>query len=104
MQSLRDYEAFETVSELNEYIHSVLTQFDLKKTDRELVWLLSGHSVKVLGVCWLKVQTMADLLGKSYKTVQRALKRLKELGIIKRVEQFKPKSGGHSSNSILLPN
>ncbi|UDK98387.1 helix-turn-helix domain-containing protein [Lysinibacillus sphaericus] len=97
MQSLRDYEAFETVSELNEYIHNVLTQFDLKKTERELVWLLSGHSVKIKGVCWLKVQTMADMLGKSYKTIQRSLKRLKELGIIERVEQFRPARGGHSS-------
>lgn len=97
MQSLREFESFETVSELNEYIHNVLTQFDLKKTDRELVWLLSGHSVKVKGVCWLKVQTMADMLGKSYKTIQRSMKRLKELGIIERVEQFKPVQGGHSS-------
>jgi len=97
MQSLREYEVFETVSEFNEYINNVLTQFDLKKTDRELVWLLSGHSVKVLGVCWLKVQTMADMLGKSYKTIQRSLKRLKEMGIIERIEQFRPVQGGHSS-------
>lgn len=102
MQSLREFETFETVSELNEYIHNVLTQFDLKNTERELLLLLGRYSVKFVGVSFLKLDSMAELLGVSKRTIQRALKALGELGIIKRVRTIRPKRGGFGSSLTLI--
>nr|MDH3162331.1 helix-turn-helix domain-containing protein [Bacillus licheniformis] len=98
MQSLRDYETFETVSEMDEYISKVLAHFELKKTERELLWLLAGHSVKFIGVSFLKLDSMASALGVSKRTVQRALKVLGELGIINRVRTLRPVRGGFGAS------
>jgi DNA-binding Lrp family transcriptional regulator len=98
MQSLREFETFETVSEMDEYISKVLAHFELKKTERELLWLLAGHSVKFIGVSFLKLATMAEALKVSKKTVQRALKALSELGIINRVRTLRPVRGGFGAS------
>ncbi|KZR56953.1 helix-turn-helix domain-containing protein [Pseudobacillus badius] len=98
MQELRQYETFESVSEMDEYISKVFTHFELKKIERELLWLLAGHSVKFIGVSFLKLDTMAEALKVSKRTIQRALKALGELGIINRVRTIRPKRGGFGSS------
>ncbi|MEC1866730.1 helix-turn-helix domain-containing protein [Bacillus paralicheniformis] len=98
MQTLREFETFETVSEMDEYISKVLAHVELKKTERELLWLLAGHSVKFVGVSFLKLQSIADKLGVSKRTAQRALKALSELGIIKRVRTLRPSRGGFGAS------
>ncbi|WP_258870964.1 helix-turn-helix domain-containing protein, partial [Halobacillus trueperi] len=78
MEKLREFETFESVSEMDNFVSEVLVQVELNKTERELLWLLAGHSVKFIGVSFLKLTSMAEKLGKSKKTIQRALKTLSE--------------------------
>ncbi|MGI2718006.1 helix-turn-helix domain-containing protein [Bacillus cytotoxicus] len=98
MESLREYETFQSVSEMDEYINKVLAHIELKKTERELLWLLGGHSVKFIGVSFLKLDSMAQLLKVSKKTIQRALSKLQALGVIKRVRTIRPVKGGFGAS------
>ncbi len=104
MHSLREYAQFETLDALNEHISYILDTFDLNDTERSILWTLGGHSVKVLGVCWLKNSTLAEIVGKSVDTVKRALRKFVKLGIIKRIEQMRIKNGGNGASlTLLLP-
>lgn len=99
---LREYETFKTVKAMDSFICEALEAFELSETERKLLWLLAGHSCKFVGVSWLKVASMAKTLEVSSKTVQRALKHLKELGIIKRVRTIRPVSGGFGASLTII--
>ncbi|MGE1103401.1 helix-turn-helix domain-containing protein [Peribacillus simplex] len=102
MNQLRKYESFKSVSEMDKYVSKVLEVMELTELDRSLLRLLAGHSCKFVGVSFLKVQTMANKLGVSYKSVQRSLKRLKELEVIKRVRTLRVVSGGFGASITIL--
>ncbi|MFT4417054.1 transcriptional regulator [Fredinandcohnia humi] len=102
MKQLRQYETFESVSDMDNFIGEALEVLELVELDRKLLRLLAGHSCKFVGVSFLKVQTMADTLEVSYKTAQRALKRLKDIGIIQRVRQLRAVSGGFGSSLTII--
>jgi len=99
---LREYETFKTVKDMDSFISEALEALELSETERKLLWLLAGHSCKFVGVSWLKVTSMANALEVSSKTVQRALKHLKELGIIKRVRTIRPVSGGFGASLTII--
>ncbi|TCP28781.1 helix-turn-helix protein [Scopulibacillus darangshiensis] len=102
MESLREYSQFDTVKEMDEFISKVLAHFDLKKTERELLWIIAGHSCKFIGVSFLKLASMAKAMGVSKKTIQRALKALSELGIIKRIRTLRPVRGGFGASITVI--
>lgn len=102
MNELRKYQSFETVQGMDCFISDALEVLPLSKTERDVLWLLAGHSCKVIGVSWLKVQTIADALEVSYKTAQRALKRLKDFGIVKRVRTLRAVSGGFGASITII--
>lgn len=97
MEKIQRYQTHDSLEELNKTVTGWLGAHNWKETDREVLWLLSAHSLKVLGVSWLKTQSIADELGLSYKTIQRSLKRLQEAGAIKRIPAYRLKRGGYSS-------
>lgn len=102
MEKLRNYQVFESLEQLNEFTNEVIKTFDLNENTRKVFFELSKFSVKVFGVCWLKVQTLADQLELSYKTVQRCLKTLVGLGIIRRVVQMRVKNGGQGASLTIM--
>lgn len=102
MDKLRQYETFSSVDQMDEHISKVLAHFELSKNERELLWLLSGHSVKFVGVSFLKLDSMAKALEVSKKTIQRALKSLSDLGIIKRIRTIRPVRGGFGASLTLI--
>ncbi|MEZ0117137.1 UNVERIFIED_ORG: hypothetical protein ABRZ91_001094 [Heyndrickxia coagulans] len=71
---MREFETFNTLSELNKHVQFVLENVDLLERERSVFMLLSRYSVKFLGVSFLKVDTMAEILNVHKRTVQRALK------------------------------
>ncbi|EOP73118.1 hypothetical protein KOW_00528 [Bacillus cereus VDM006] len=102
MKELRSHQAFDSLDQLNEFTSKVLSQVEMNETDRNVFVMLSRYSVKVLGVCWLKVNTIAEALGVSYKTVQRSLARLVKKNIIKRVETMRAVSGGYGASITVM--
>ncbi|MYL30745.1 hypothetical protein GLW03_13005 [Halobacillus halophilus] len=105
MKELRKYEVFQSLGELNEFSSNVLERFDLNENTRRVFVLLTKYSVKIKGVSYLKVQTIASHLELSYKTVQRSLKKLGDLKIIQRVKQLRTVKGGlGASLTIMCPN
>ncbi|MDF9887662.1 putative transcriptional regulator [Bacillus sp. LEw-kw-24] len=97
MKELRKYQSFNSVAEMDNSISEYLSVYKLKESEYTVLWKIASYSCKFVGVSYLKVQTLADLVHYSKRTVQRSLKRLTELGIITRVESFKPVRGGHSA-------
>lgn len=97
MKELRKYQSFNSITEMDKTIDRTLKEYNLKDSERVILLRLSNYSCKFLGVSYLKNNTLADLTGYSKRTVQRALKRFSELGIITRIEQFKPVKGGYSA-------
>ncbi|MFF2339971.1 helix-turn-helix domain-containing protein [Bacillus mycoides] len=97
MKELRKYISFDSVAEMDKTIDLTLKEYDLKDSERVILLKLSNYSCKFIGVSYLKNNTLADLTGYSKRTVQRALKRFSELGIVTRIEQFKPVKGGYSA-------
>ena len=57
---------------------------------------LSDYANNKSGLCWPKMETLANTLGRSVRTVQRHLHLLKELGLIEFVERRR-QSGRFSS-------
>ncbi|MFB5660776.1 helix-turn-helix domain-containing protein [Alteribacillus sp. HJP-4] len=102
MNSLREYETFKTVSDVDSFASNALSYFALNKTERELLWLLAGHSVKFVGVSFLKLSSIAEALKVSKRTVQRALKLLIEYGVIKRVRTLRPVKGGFGASITII--
>ncbi|WP_026591417.1 helix-turn-helix domain-containing protein [Bacillus sp. UNC437CL72CviS29] len=97
MKELRQYESFQSVAEMDKTIDRTLKEYNLKDSERVILLKLSNYSCKFVGVSYLKNNTLADLTGYSKRTIQRALKRFSKLGIITRIEQFKPVKGGYSA-------
>src|SRR3954453_2342953 len=48
---------------------------------------LTDYANNKTGICWPKMETLAKILGRSVRTVQRHLNLLKELGLIEFVER-----------------
>ncbi|WIG43108.1 helix-turn-helix domain-containing protein [Bacillus toyonensis] len=97
MKELRKYESFKSVAEMDDTIDKALKEYKLKDSERAILIKLSQYSCKFVGVSYMKNQTLADSVGYSKRTVQRALKRLSELGIITRIEQKRAKTGGYGA-------
>ncbi|MES9699853.1 helix-turn-helix domain-containing protein [Bacillus sp. JJ927] len=102
MKELRKYQSFNSVPEMDKTISEYLSVYKLKESEYTVLWKLACYSCKFIGVSYLKVDSLADLTGYSKRTIQRALKCLSELGIITRINQFKPVKGGYSASITVI--
>ncbi|CAG9614919.1 hypothetical protein BACCIP111899_04152 [Bacillus rhizoplanae] len=97
MKELRQYESFKSVSEMDKAVEKALTEYDLKNSERTVLFKLAQYSCKFVGVSYLKNDTLAQAVGFSKRTIQRALKGLSKLGVITRIEQKRAKTGGYGA-------
>ncbi|MGN7305341.1 helix-turn-helix domain-containing protein [Bacillus subtilis] len=98
--------SFRSVDELNGAIrtHIYRNKSDLTPAAIEVLKVLSRHAVKTPGVAYLKLATIAELIGKHRVTVIRSIKRLINLGIIRKEIKYRPVSGGNGANMyVILP-
>lgn len=104
MNYLYEYSTFETVKEMDEAIseHIRRNNYELNKTDRDVLLTLSRYACKYKGVSHLKVATIAEIVGKSSITVRRALNKLVSLNIIEKVSFMRSKSGGNGANIYVI--
>lgn len=102
--TLENYKTFANVADLNEAIRLHLRehQYKLNETAIKTLEVVSRHAVKYPGAAWLKVDSLAKLIGKSAPTARRALALLERLGIIERVAFLRQKSGGNGANILRI--
>lgn len=104
MRYLSQHQSFQSVAALNEalYRHTCDHYFAMNETDRSVLKMLGRYAVKYVGVAHLKAATIAEAIGKSEKTVRRALCKLQGLGVIAKVKTLRQVSGGYGANLYVI--
>ncbi|MGG1014870.1 helix-turn-helix domain-containing protein [Bacillus subtilis] len=104
MHYLAEHQTFDSTAELNKavYEHIKRNTYDLNETDRSVLKTVARYAVKFSGAAHLKAETLAELIGKSVKTARRAINKLAELEILKKVSTTRKISGGCGANIIVI--
>ncbi|KMK93739.1 helix-turn-helix domain-containing protein [Rossellomorea marisflavi] len=104
MRYLSQHQSFQSVAALNEalYRHTCDHYFAMHETDRSVLKMLGRYAVKYVGVAHLKAATIAQSIGKSEKTVRRALSKLQGLGVIAKMKTLRQVSGGYGANLYVI--
>jgi len=96
---MKQLQSFETVAAMNEAIRGFLYTYkhELAPSAINVLKIVSRYACKIVGVAFLKVDTIAKLTESSKRTVQRALKTLESYGVIERKATMREKGGsGHN--------
>ncbi|MGI8372781.1 helix-turn-helix domain-containing protein [Priestia megaterium] len=96
---MKQLQSFENVATMNEAIRGFLYTYKHALTPSAINVLktVSRYACKIVGVAFLKVDTIAKLTESSKRTVQRALKTLESYGVIERKATMREKGGsGHN--------
>ncbi|MHB0799050.1 helix-turn-helix domain-containing protein [Bacillus thuringiensis] len=108
-ESLHNLSSFKDVEELNKVVRTYrdVIRTSVKRVDVQarlitLLDILKRHSCKYVGVSFLCKNSIADMIGVSYKTVQRLMKKLVDLEMIKQVAMKRKKDMLQTSNAIII--
>ncbi|MGH0791826.1 helix-turn-helix domain-containing protein [Bacillus cereus] len=108
-EAFHNLSSFNDVEELNKTIRAYRDsiRMSVKRVDVQaklitLLELLKRHSCKYVGVSFLCKNSIADMMAVSYKTVQRLMKKLVDLGMIKQVAMKRKKDMLQTSNAIII--
>ena len=96
---MKQLQSFETVAAMNEAIRGFLYTYkhELAPSAINVLKTISRYACKIIGVAFLKVDTIAKLTESSKRTIQRALKTLETYGVIERKATMREKGGsGHN--------
>lgn len=101
--ALKELKTFENKQQINETVRAFLYQHkhELTPTAVNLLKIISRFALKIPGVCWTKIGTLAELAGKTSRTIHRALNQLEDLGIIERRKTTR-KNGGYGHPVIII--
>ena len=104
MHYLAEYQSFSTKKELNSaiYAHIKRNTYELNDTDRAALKAIARYAVKFPGAAHLKAVTLAEFIEKSEKTARRALAKLADLGIVKKIARSRKVKGGKGANIIVI--
>ncbi|WP_339216742.1 helix-turn-helix domain-containing protein [Ornithinibacillus sp. FSL M8-0202] len=100
MHYLSDYQTFDSVQELNYHVkqHTNVHKYEMNDTQRNILQFIAQYSVKFAGASHLKMETIANGIGKSRRTIERAIRVLIELGIIEKISTTRRITGGKGAN------
>ncbi|MGE6344071.1 helix-turn-helix domain-containing protein [Bacillus mycoides] len=108
-ESFRNLSPFIELEELNKTIRTYkdTIRMSIKRTDVQskliaLLEILKRHSCKYVGVSFLCKNRIATKMEVSYKTVQRLMKKLVDLEMIKQVAMKRTKDMLQTSNAIII--
>ncbi|PFK19001.1 cytosolic protein [Bacillus cereus] len=108
-ESFRNLSPFIELEELNKTIRTYrdIIRMSIKRTDVQsklitLLEILKHHSCKYVGVSFLCKNSIANIMKVSYKTVQRLMKKLVDLKMIKQVAMKRKKDMLQTSNAIII--
>lgn len=91
-----------TIEELNAAVSEHRRNNELSATEREVLDVLSRHSCKDVGRSWLAKSTIAELVGKSRRTVIRACNRLESLGIIRQYKRMRQTGDKRQTSNLIV--
>jgi len=92
---------FNDINELNEAIRTHRKNNQLNKTELSVLELLARYSCKEVGRSFLSKSTIAELVGKSRRTIVRVCNRLEDLGVIRQYTR-KRETGDRRQTSNLI--
>ncbi|MEH7216454.1 helix-turn-helix domain-containing protein [Bacillus toyonensis] len=108
-ESFNNLSTFKEVEELNKTVRAYrdTLRMSIKRTDVQsklitLLEILKRHSCKYVGVSFLCKNRIAAKMEVSYKTVQRLMKKLVDLDMIKQVAMKRTKDMLQTSNAIII--
>lgn len=96
----RNLSTFKTIESLNEALRQ--HKCELTGTILAVLDLLAQHSCKHVGVSFLRKNKIAELIGKSRRTVIRACNQLEGLGIIRQYEMKRTSDMRQTVNAIVI--
>lgn len=83
-------------------IRAAIKRVDVQSRLIALLELLKQHSCKQIGVSYMCKNTIADKLEVSYKTVQRLMKKLEDLGMIRQIPMKRKKDMMQTANAVII--
>lgn len=108
-ETYKNLESFSDVEDMNvtvrtykDVIKEEVKRKDVQKNLLRLLDLLKRHSCKYLGVSFLSKNNLADKLDLSYKTIQRLMIRLTDLGFIKEYAMKRRSNMYQTSNAVII--
>ncbi|MRB60919.1 helix-turn-helix domain-containing protein [Bacillus thuringiensis] len=108
-ESFHNLSSFKDVEELNKTVRTYrdTIHMSIKRTDVQskliaLLEILKRHSCKYAGVSFLCKNSIATMMEVSYKTVQRLMKKLVDLEMIKQIAMKRKKDMLQTSNAIII--
>ncbi|EOO34182.1 hypothetical protein IIU_02671 [Bacillus cereus VD133] len=108
-ESFHNLSSFKDVEELNKTVrvYRDTIRMSIKRTDVQsklitLLEILKRHSCKYAGVSFLCKNRIAEKMEVSYKTVQRLMKKLVDLEMIKQVAMKRTKDMLQTSNAVII--
>ncbi|HFK1408932.1 cytosolic protein [Bacillus thuringiensis] len=108
-ETFHNLSTFKEVEELNKTIRAYRDniRMSIKRTDVQskliaLLEILKRHSCKYVGVSFLCKNSIAQMMEVSYKTVQRLMKKLVDLEMIKQIAMKRKKDMLQTSNAIII--
>ncbi|PGE96568.1 cytosolic protein [Bacillus pseudomycoides] len=108
-ESFHNLSSFTEIEELNKTVRTYrdIIHMSIKRTDVQskliaLLEILKRHSCKYVGVSFLCKNTIAEMMEVSYKTVQRLMKKLVNLGMINQVSMKRKKDMLQTANAIII--
>lgn len=100
---------FKSVDELNEAVRVYRDEIkkldirgDMKQNLSKLIMIIKEHSCKYFGVSFLTKRSMSKILEVSYKTIQRLMIRLRDLGMVKEYDMKRPSDMRQTSNIVTI--
>jgi DNA-binding Lrp family transcriptional regulator len=108
-ESFNNLSRFNELEEMNKTVRvykdtiiASVKRVDVQARLISLLELLKRHSCKQIGVSYMCKNTIANKLEVSYKTVQRLMKKLEQLGMIRQVPMKRKTDMLQTSNAVLI--
>jgi Helix-turn-helix domain len=93
---------FKTIDQLNETVRIHKRNPKLNDTDRAVLDLLAQYSCKNIGKSWLAKGKIAELVGKSRRTIIRVCNKLEKLGIIRQYERRRETGDRRQTSNLIV--
>ncbi|RVT62772.1 helix-turn-helix domain-containing protein [Niallia taxi] len=93
---------FKSIEDLNATVRAHRHRNVLSRSERAVLNLLSQYSCKTIGESFLAKSTIAELIGKSRRTIIRICNRLESLGIIRQDKRMRETGDRRQTSNLIV--